>query len=134
MDTLRNLLTNLCKLLVCVCETFQYALTFLRAAFCSRAVLAAELLAVESQLAACKQRIDSKKRRRRFASQVYPRSCIDYRRNVYTRLNNACRLPSLLCRKALANPSGRIGMVSKSESSLALASTSHQDRVFRRDR
>jgi hypothetical protein len=45
----------------------------------------------------------------------------------------ACRFPRLLCRKALANPFGGIGMVSKSESSLVLASISHQDRVFRRD-
>ncbi|MHC4330731.1 MAG: hypothetical protein ACYSWW_21715, partial [Planctomycetota bacterium] len=45
----------------------------------------------------------------------------------------ACRFPSLLCRKVLANPFGGIGMVSKSESSSVLASTSHQDRVFRRD-
>ncbi len=64
MDTLRNLLANLCNLLVCVCETFQYALTFLRAILCSRAVLAAKLLAVESQLAACKQQIASNKRPR----------------------------------------------------------------------
>jgi len=64
MDTLRNLLTNLCNLLVCVCETFQYALTFLRATFCSRAVLAAKLLVVESQLAACKRPINAKERRR----------------------------------------------------------------------
>jgi len=49
------------------------------------------------------------------------------------RLNTPCRFPSLLYRKALANPFGGIGMVSKSESSLVLASTSHQDRVFRRD-
>jgi len=70
---------------------------------------------------------------RRFASQICPRSCIDYPRSLYTRLNNACRFPSLFCRKALANPFGGIGMVSKSESSLVLASTSHQDRVFRRD-
>jgi hypothetical protein len=155
MNATKNLLTNLCNLLVCACEAFRYGLTFLRAILCSRAVLAAKLLAVESQLAACKQRINSKKRRRpRFTASfrllwvvlskfldewedlaclMQPASCIDYRRSVYTRLNNACRFPSLLCRKALANPFGGIGMVSKSESSLVLASTSHQDRVFRRD-
>ena len=54
MNTIRNLLTNLCNLLVCACEAFRYGLTFLRAILCSRAVLAAKLLAVESQLAACK--------------------------------------------------------------------------------
>jgi hypothetical protein len=42
--------------------------------------------------------------------------------------------PKPFCKKALANPFGGIGMVSKSEISLVLASTSHQDRVFRRDR
>jgi len=41
-----------------------YALIFLWAIFCPKAVLAAKLLAVESRLATCKQRIDSKKRRR----------------------------------------------------------------------
>jgi len=38
-----------------------------------------------------------------------------------------------LCRKTLANPFGGIGMVSKSESSLVLPSTSHRNSVFRRD-
>jgi len=64
MNATKNLLTNLCNLLVCACETFRYGLTFLRAILCSRAVLAAKLLAVESQLAACKQRIASNKRPR----------------------------------------------------------------------
>jgi transposase InsO family protein len=64
MNATKNLLTNFCNLLVWACEAFRYGLTFLRAILCSRAVLAAKLLAVESQLAACKQRIDSKKRRR----------------------------------------------------------------------
>ena len=64
MNTIKNLLTNLCNLLVCACEAFRYGLTFLRAILCPRAVLAAKLPAVESQLAVCKQRIDSKKRRR----------------------------------------------------------------------
>jgi transposase InsO family protein len=64
MNATKNLLTNLCNLLVCACEAFRYGLTFLRAILCSRAVLAAKLLAVESQLAACKQRIASNKRPR----------------------------------------------------------------------
>ena len=42
-------------------ETLGYALAFLRAILCSRAVLAARLLAAESQLAGCKQRILEKK-------------------------------------------------------------------------
>jgi len=61
MNATKNLLTNLCNLLVCACEAFRYGLIFLQAILCSRAVLAAKLLAVESRLAACKQRIDSKK-------------------------------------------------------------------------
>jgi len=60
----KNSLTNLCNLLVCACEAFRYGLTFLQTILCSGAVLAAKLLAVESQLAAFKQRIDSKKCRR----------------------------------------------------------------------
>jgi hypothetical protein len=40
MITTKKLLTNLCNLLVCACEGFRYGLTFLRAIFCSRAVLA----------------------------------------------------------------------------------------------
>ena len=61
MNTIRNLLTILCNLLVFACETFQYALIFLWAIFYPKAVLVAKLLAVESQLAVCKQQIASKK-------------------------------------------------------------------------
>jgi len=43
---------------------FRYARLFLWAIVCSRVVLAARLLAAESQLAACKHRIASKKRPR----------------------------------------------------------------------
>ena len=64
MNTIKNLLTNLRSLLYCVRETLGYALAFLRAILCSRAVLSARLLAVESQLAACKHQINSKKRPR----------------------------------------------------------------------
>lgn len=46
----------------------------------------------------------------RFASQVCPYSCIDYRRSFYSRLNTACRLPSLLCEKDPADSFGVIGM------------------------
>ena len=60
MNATRNLLTSLCNLLLRACEAFRYGLTFLRAILCSRAVLAAKLPAAESQLAACKRRIDSK--------------------------------------------------------------------------
>jgi len=66
MNATKNLLTNLCNLLVCAFEAFRYGLTFLRAILCSRAVPAAKLLAVESQLVACKQRIDSNRVFRRF--------------------------------------------------------------------
>jgi hypothetical protein len=61
MNATKNLLTNLCNLLVCACEAFRYGLTFLLAILCSRAVLAAKPPAVESQLAACKQQIASNK-------------------------------------------------------------------------
>jgi len=64
MNTTKNLLTNLCNLLVCACEAFRYGLTFLRAILCSRAVLAARLLAVQGQLAICKHQIGQKKHRR----------------------------------------------------------------------
>jgi putative transposase len=61
MNATKNLLTNLCNLLVCACEMLRYVMSFLRAILCSRAVLAARLLAAESQLAVCKQRILEKK-------------------------------------------------------------------------
>ena len=69
MNTIRNLLINLRSLLDCACELFRYARVFLWPIFCPRAVLAARLLAVESQLAACKHQIASKKHPRpRFAA------------------------------------------------------------------
>ena len=61
MNIIRNLLTNLRSLLDCACELFRYGRVFLWAIFCPRAVLAARLLAAESQLAACKHQIASKK-------------------------------------------------------------------------
>jgi len=64
MNAIKNLLTNLCNLLVCACELFRYALIFLLALFSPKAVLVAGLLAVESQLAACKHQIGQRKRRR----------------------------------------------------------------------
>ena len=44
-----------------VCETVGYCFMFLRALLCPKAVLAAKLMATESQLAMCKQRIEDKK-------------------------------------------------------------------------
>ena len=64
MNTIRNLLTNLRTLLCCVRETLGYALIFLWAIICPKAVLAAKLLAGESQLAVCKHQIGQRKRRR----------------------------------------------------------------------
>jgi len=61
MNTIQNLLTNLCRVLGCIGEVLRYASIFLRAMVCPRAVLAARLLAVESQLATCKHRIWQKK-------------------------------------------------------------------------
>ena len=49
------------NVLRCIWELLRYTLTFIRAILCSRAVLAARLLAAESQLAVCKQRILEKK-------------------------------------------------------------------------
>jgi len=72
MNTIRNLLTNLRSLLDCACELFRYARVFLWAIFCPRAVLAARLLAAESQLAACKHQIASKK-------QPQPRFTVGFR-------------------------------------------------------
>lgn len=60
MDSTKNLLTNLCHLLVCACEVFRYIFTFLWAILCPRAVLAAKLLAAQGQLAVCKHRIGAK--------------------------------------------------------------------------
>ena len=64
MNTLRNLFWNLGRALNCVREIFRYLRIFLWAMFSPKAVLAARLLAVESQLAVCKHRIQQKKDRR----------------------------------------------------------------------
>ena len=61
MNTIRNFLNNLHDIFCSACELLRYVLVFLRAIFCPKAVLAARLLAVESQLAACKHQIASKK-------------------------------------------------------------------------
>lgn len=68
MNTIKNLLINLCNLLVCACELFRYALIFMLALFSPKAVLAARLLAVESRLAACKHQIGQRKR---WAAKIY---------------------------------------------------------------
>ena len=64
MNAIRTLLMNLCHLLACAGEMFRYALMFLWAIFCPKAVLAARLLAAESQLAVCRHGIASKRRTR----------------------------------------------------------------------
>ena len=61
MNTIQNLLTNLYVVFNCMGEVLRYASIFLRAMVCPKAVLAARLLAVESQLATCKHRIQQKK-------------------------------------------------------------------------
>ena len=58
---LRNLFWNLGRGLNCAGEIFRYLRIFLWALFSPKAVLAARLLAVESQLAVCKLRIQQKK-------------------------------------------------------------------------
>ena len=64
MNAIRTLLINLRHVFACAGELFRYALMFLWALFCPKAVLAARLLAAESQLAACKRGIAWKKRPR----------------------------------------------------------------------
>ena len=61
MNILQDLLKNLWSVLRCVHELSTYASTFLWAMLCPKAVLAARLLAVESQLAVCTHRIEQKK-------------------------------------------------------------------------
>ena len=61
MNTLRYLFCNLGGVLNCAREMFRYASIFLRAMVYPKAVLAARLLAVESQLAVCTHRIEQKK-------------------------------------------------------------------------
>lgn len=61
---LRSLLINIRSVLACAGEVVRYVLIFLRAILCPKAVLAARLLAAESQLAACKHGIASKKQPR----------------------------------------------------------------------
>jgi len=69
MNAIRSLLMNVHRLRAGAGEVVHYALIFLRAIFCPKAVLAARLLAAESQLAACKHEIASKKLARpRFTS------------------------------------------------------------------
>ena len=64
MSAIGNLLTNVRRALAGAGEAVHYAVMFLWGIFCPKAVLAARLLAIESQLAACKQEIASKKRPR----------------------------------------------------------------------
>jgi hypothetical protein len=64
MNAIRSLLINAHRLLAGAGEVVRYALMFLWAIFCPKAVLAARLLAAESQLAVCKHGIVSKKQPR----------------------------------------------------------------------
>ncbi len=61
MATLHNLVSILSNSLGCAHQIFSYSWTFTWALFWPRAVLAARLLAAESQLAVCKHRIRQKK-------------------------------------------------------------------------
>ncbi|MCH7920976.1 MAG: hypothetical protein IIC50_23760 [Planctomycetes bacterium] len=49
MNAIRSLLINICSVLACAGEVVRYVLIFLRAILCPKAVLAARLLAAESQ-------------------------------------------------------------------------------------
>ena len=64
MNAVKSLLINIRSVLACAGELALYALFFLRAMLYPKAVLAARLLAAESQLATCKHGIDSKKQSR----------------------------------------------------------------------
>ena len=64
MNAIRSLLLNIRSILACAGDLALYALTFLWAILCPKAVLAARLLAAESQLSACKHAIVSKKQPR----------------------------------------------------------------------
>jgi len=57
MNAIGNLLSNFHNIFCCICELLRRALIFLWAMFYPRAILAARLLAVESQLAICKHHI-----------------------------------------------------------------------------
>jgi len=64
MNAIKSLLINIRGVLACVGEIFRYTQMFLWAVFCPKAVLAARLLAAESQLAVCRHGIASKKKPR----------------------------------------------------------------------
>ena len=64
MNAIRSLMINVRRVLAGAGEVVHYAVMFLWAIFCPKAVLAARLLAAESQPAACKHEIASKKRPR----------------------------------------------------------------------
>ena len=61
MTTLQNLIWNTRQAIQGLWQLFTYALTFFLALLQPRATLAARLLAVESQLALCKHRIQQRK-------------------------------------------------------------------------
>ncbi len=61
MDTIKILCKNIWTLFFFVRQLLGFVRTFLWAFICPRAILAARLLAAESQLAACKERIQQKK-------------------------------------------------------------------------
>ena len=61
---MRSLLISVRRALAGAGEVVRYALVFVWAIFCPKAVLAGRLLAAESQLAACEHEIASKRRPR----------------------------------------------------------------------
>ena len=64
MNALKSLMINIRSVLSCAGELIRYTLFILRAMLYPKAVLVARLLAAESQFAACKHGIDSKKQPR----------------------------------------------------------------------
>ena len=61
MNMLRSLIWSAVQAVQCIWQLAKYALSFLLALPQPKAILAARLLAVESQLAICKHRIQDKK-------------------------------------------------------------------------
>ena len=61
INAIRNLLRSVCQAWRLGAEIIRYAVSFGRSLLTPKAVLAARLLAAESQLAVCAQRIEDKK-------------------------------------------------------------------------
>ena len=61
MEAIKNALSNVCEALRLTRQLLRYAALFFWGLLCPKAVLAARLLAAESQLARCRERIEQRK-------------------------------------------------------------------------